>query len=134
MRYFRYGEGQTQGTDGTGKDFGDTRSDLYERYGFCEPHMVAKCYESSDPAFSKRSVYIFTYGNELRIIAAPGDGISSYDDLGCHAFLREDLFIGRKLYVTADVTALISGDTYFYLGIRAKKFIEKNFIFKGIDT
>jgi len=91
---------------------------------------VTKCYESSDPAFNGHDVCVFVCDGELRITTNLKNGIfNEGKDLGCYAFSRGEVSLYRKMHGTADATVLMSGDASFLLGIRAKGFIEKNFLF-----
>lgn len=105
-------------------------SHLCEYYGLCEPCMVTKCYGSSDERFKDHDVCIFVCGEELRITTNLKNGIfNESKDLGCYALSRGEVSLYRKMLGTADATVLLADGVSFLLGIRAKKFIEKNFIF-----
>lgn len=97
---------------------------LKEYYGYNEPCIVTKCYESSDKAFKNRDVCIFFTDNELRITADLKHGFSKRErDLGCYAFKPDEL---SAAYIQGEflITELKTENVYFRLGRRAKKFIE----------
>ena len=108
---------------------------LREYYGWTEPCIVTKCYDSSDERFKNRDVCIFLVGDELRITADLRHGFSiKENDLGCYAFKADEFsleqFQGEKFLITK----FKSEDLVFHLGRRAKGFIEKRFISTKNDT
>ena len=108
---------------------------LREYYGLQEPCIVTKCYESSDKKFKNHDVCIFVADEELRITTNLKNGfIHSEKDLGCHAFLRDEISLTKiegEKFLMAELKA---GETTFLLGYRAKGFIEKNFLAPKNDT
>ena len=102
---------------------------LREHYGFAEPCLVTKCYDSSDKNFRKRDVCIFLADDELRITADLKNGFSHREkDLGCYAFKTDEFCLAHIQGEKFLITELKYGDTVFLMGRRAKGFIEKNFI------
>ena len=108
---------------------------LRKFYGLQEPCIVTKCYESSDETFKNHDVCIFVVGGELRITTNLKNGfVHREKDLGCHAFLRDEVTIAKiegEKFLMAELRA---GETTFLLGYRAKGFIEKNFLAPKNDT
>ncbi len=102
---------------------------LREYYGLQEPCIVTKCYDASDKKFKNHDVCIFVVGDELRITTNLKNGFFREEkDLGCHAFLRDEITIDKiegEKFLMAELRA---GETTFLLGYRAKGFIEKNFL------
>ena len=108
---------------------------LREFYGLQEPCIVTKCYDASDKKFKNHDVCIFVVGDELRITTNLKNGFFQEEkDLGCHAFLRDEVTINKiegEKFLMAELRA---GETTFLLGYRAKGFIEKNFLTAENDT
>ncbi len=108
---------------------------LREYYGLQEPCIVTKCYDASDKKFKNHDVCIFVADDELRITTNLKNGFFREEkDLGCHAFLRDEVTITKsegEKYLMAELKA---GETTFLLGYRAKGFIEKNFLASGTDA
>lgn len=102
---------------------------LREYYGLQEPCIVTKCYDASDKKFKNHDVCIFVADGELRITTNLKNGFFREEkDLGCHAFLRDEITIDKiegEKFLMAELRA---GETTFLLGYRAKGFIEKNFL------
>ena len=102
---------------------------LREYYGLQEPCIVTKCYDASDKKFKNHDVCIFVVGDELRITTNLKNGFFREEkDLGCHAFLRDEVTVTKiegEKFLMAELRA---GETTFLLGYRAKGFIEKNFL------
>ena len=108
---------------------------LREYLGLQEPCIVTKCYDASDKEFKNHDVCIFVVGNELRITTNLKNGlIHSEKDLGCHAFLRDEITLAKIEGEKVLMTELKAGDTVFLLGYRAKEFIEKNFLAEDGNT
>ena len=108
---------------------------LREYYGWKEPCIVTKCYDSSDIKFNRRDICIFIVDNELRLTADLKHGFSiKENDLGCYAFKVDDFSLEQIEGEKFPITQLKSGDLVFHLGRRAKSFIEKNFISNKSDT
>ena len=108
---------------------------LREFYGLQEPCIVTKCYDASDKKFKNHDVCIFVVGDELRITTNLKNGFFQEEkDLGCHAFLRDEITLTKiegEKFLMAELKA---GETTFLLGYRAKGFIEKNFLAPKNDT
>ena len=107
---------------------------LREFYGWAEPCIVTKCYDSSDKEFKNRDICLFVFDNELRITADLKHGFSIREnDPGCYTFKVNEFsleqFQGEKFLITK----FKSEDLVFHLGRRAKGFIEKRFIFAKND-
>lgn len=102
---------------------------LREYYGWIEPCIVTKCYDSSNKIFKNRDVSIFLVDDELRITADLKHGFSIREnDLGCYAFQVDEFSLEQIQGENFLITEIKSGDLVFHLGRRAKGFIEKNFI------
>ena len=102
---------------------------LRKYYGWAEPCIVTKCYDSSDKIFKNRDVCIFLVDDELRITADLKHGFSvKENDLGCYAFKVDEFSLEQFQGEEFLITKFKSEDLVFYLGRRAKDFIEKRFI------
>ncbi len=107
---------------------------LREYYGWTEPCIVTKCYDSSDKKFKNRDICIFLFDDELRIAADLKHGFSIREnDPGCYTFRADEIRLDETQDERFLMTQVKSGDLVFHLGRRAKGFIEKNFIFKKSD-
>ena len=108
---------------------------LREFYGLQEPCIVTKCYDASDKKFKNHDVCIFVVGDELRITTNLKHGFFYEErDLGCHAFLRDEITLTKiegEKFLMAELRA---GETTFLLNGCAKGFIEKNFLTAENDT
>lgn len=103
-------------------------------YGWKEPCIVTKCYDSSDKQFKNRDVCIFLFDDELRLTADLKHGFSiKENDLGCYAFKVDEIFLDQIQCEQVLVTELKSEGLFFQLGRRAKGFVEKNFIVQEKD-
>ena len=108
---------------------------LREYYGWQEPCIVTKCYDSSDKKFKRRDVCIFCVDDELRITADLKHGFSIREnDLGCYAFKVDEFSLEQIQGENFLITKFKSEDLVFHLGRRAKGFIEKRFISTKNDT
>jgi len=108
---------------------------LREYYGWTEPCIVTKCYDSSDKKFKNRDVCIFLVDDELRITADLRHGFSiKENDLGCYAFKLGEFSFEQIQGEKFLITKFMSEDQVFHLGRRAKGFIEKRFISIKNDT
>ena len=102
---------------------------LREYYGWTEPCIVTKCYDSSDEKFKNRDVCIFLVDDELRITADLKHGFSTKEnDLGCYSFKIDEFSLEQIQGEKFLITKFMSEDLVFDLGRRAKGFIEKRFI------
>ena len=98
-------------------------------YGWEEPCIVTKCYDSSDRKFKNRDICIFLFRDELRISADLKHGFSVRErDLGCYSFQIGEISLSQTQENGLLITRLESDGTFFYMGRRAKRFIEKKFI------
>ena len=112
--------------------YGESVAPFREYYGWTEPCIVTKCYNSSDKKFNNRDVCLFIVNDELRITADLKHGFSIKEkDLGCYAFKIEDFSVEQIQGEKFLITKLESEDMFFYLGRRAKSFIERSFISKN---
>ena len=101
---------------------------LREYYGWKEPCIVTKCYNSSDESFKSRDVCIFVAGDELRITSNLKYGFSDREkDLGCYAFTLDEISLRQIQGEQFLITELKTGGAAFFLGRRAKNYIEYNF-------
>ena len=108
---------------------------LREFYGWTEPCIVTKCYDSSDKKFKNRDVCLFLFDNELRITADLKHGFSIREnDLGCYSFKVDEFSLEQIQGEKFLITKFKSDDLVFILGRRAKGFIEKRFISTKNDT
>ena len=108
---------------------------LREFYGLQEPCIVTKCYDASDKKFKNHDVCIFVADDELRITTNLKNGFFREEkDLGCHAFLHNEVTIDKMEGEKFLMAELRAGETTFLLGYRAKGFIEKNFLSSEKDT
>ncbi len=108
---------------------------LREYYGWTEPCIVTKCYDSSDEKFKNRDVCIFLVDDELRITADLKHGFSTKEnDPGCYSFKIDGFSLEQIQGEKFLITKFASNDLVFHLGRRAKGFIEKRFISPKNDT
>ena len=108
---------------------------LREYYGWTEPCIVTKCYDSSDEKFKNRDVCIFLVDDELRITADLRHGFSIREnDLGCYSFKIDEFSLEQIQGEKFLITKFMSEDLVFDLGRRAKGFIEKSIISPPNDT
>ena len=108
---------------------------LREYYGWTEPCIVTKCYDSSDEKFKNRDVCIFLVDDELRITADLKHGFSTKEnDPGCYSFKIDEFSLEQIQGEKFLITKFASNDLVFHLGRRAKGFIEKRFISPKNDT
>ncbi|MBR6545670.1 MAG: hypothetical protein IKT72_01900 [Clostridia bacterium] len=108
---------------------------LREYYGWTEPCIVTKCYDSSDEKFKNRDVCIFLVDDELRITADLRHGFSIREnDLGCYSFKIDEFSLEQIQGEKFLITKVMSEDLVFDLGRRAKGFIEKRYISPKNDT
>ena len=108
---------------------------LRDYYGWTEPCIVTKCYDSSDKKFKNRDVCLYVFNNELRITADLKHGFSIREnDLGCYVFNVDEFSLEQIQGEKFLITKLKSEDLVFHLGRRAKGFIEKRFISTKNDT
>ena len=108
---------------------------LRKFYGLQEPCIVTKCYDASDKKFKNHDVCIFVADDELRITTNLKNGFFREEkDLGCHAFLHDEITLAKIESEKFLMAELRAGETTFLLGYRAKGFIEKNFLAPKNDT
>ena len=108
---------------------------LREYYGWTEPCIVTKCYDSSDEKFKNRDVCIFLVDDELRITADLKHGFSTKEnDPGCYSLKIDEFSLEQIQDEKFLITKFASNDLVFHLGRRAKGFIEKRFISPKNDT
>ena len=108
---------------------------LREFYGWTEPCIVTKCYNSSDEKFKNRDVCIFIVDDELRITADLRHGFSIREnDLGCYSFKIDEFSLEQIQGEKFLITKFESEEVVFYLGRRAKGFIENSFLARKNDT
>ena len=108
---------------------------LREYYGWTEPCIVTKCYDSSDKKFKNRDICIFIFDEELRITADLKHGFSIREnDPGCYVFNVDEFSLEQIQGEKFLITKLKSEDLVFHLGRRAKGFIENSFLARKNDT
>lgn len=101
---------------------------LREFYNLKEPYIITKCYESTDKSFEKRDVCVFIANDELRVTADIVHGfLYGYKDLGCYCFKPDEIKLSKICKDKLLILELKCENTVFYLGYRAKSYIEKNF-------
>ncbi len=101
---------------------------LREFYQLQDPYIITKCYESTDIGFSKRDVCIFIANDELRITVDIVHGFLSGDkDRGCYCFNKDEITLSKICKDKLLILELKCENTVFYLGYRAKGFIQRNF-------
>ncbi len=107
---------------------------LRDYYELQEPHIITKCYDSTDEKFKNHDVCIFVVNDELRITADLIRGfLHGHRDLGCYVFNRDEISISKKRENNLLIAELKAEDTVFLLGYRAKRFIENSFISREND-
>ena len=98
-------------------------------YGYREPCLLTKCYDSSDKKFKNHDVCIFVTDGELRITTDLKKGFIYGDrDLGCYAFNLDEIRVSHVQCEKYTATELETEEMMFLLGRRAEKFIKDNFI------
>lgn len=103
---------------------------LREFYNLQEPCVVTKCYESTDKRFTNHDVCVFVADDELRITTNLLHGFfHQRNDLGCYCFNREEVCVSKIEGEKFLIAELKAGNQIFLLGYRAKRFVEKNFIY-----
>ena len=104
---------------------------LREYYQLQEPYIITKCFDATDEKFQNHDVCIFVVGDELRITTDLVRGfLHGERDLGCYAFKRDEIILSKQQDENHLIAELRADNTTFWLGFRAKSFIEKNFIAK----
>jgi len=102
---------------------------LRQFYGFQEPSVVTKCYDSSDKRFKDHDICLFMADGELRLTTNLQHGfLDMRRDLGCYAFLPEEIQLSDSRAGERQAVELRAGEVTFLLGQRAKAFVEQNLI------
>ena len=102
---------------------------LRNYYRLQEPYIITKCFDATDGNFRNHDVCIFVAGDELRMTADLVHGfLHGKRDLGCYAFTRDEITVSKQQEGNRLVAELKVGDAVFFLGYRAKGYIEKNFM------
>lgn len=97
---------------------------LRDFYGYREPCLVTKCYQSSDNRYNRHDVCIFVAEGELRITANLQYGFfDPKRDLGCYALTREEIVLSDSQYKDRPAVELRAGELTFLLGQKARAFI-----------
>lgn len=113
------------------KIFSKACSHLRDYYGLQEPYIITKCFDATDKKFKNHDVCIFAVNDELRITTDLIHGfLYGERDLGCYVFRREEITLSKQKNGSQLILELRAQDTAFWLGYRAKKFIEKEYINK----
>ena len=100
-------------------------AELRAFYGFREPFLVTKCYDSSERRFKRHDVCLFFVDGELRMTANVHYGFFDPEkDLGCYIWEKEELTLTREQYEGRTAVRLTAGEVTFLLGSRAGAFIE----------
>lgn len=119
----RYGKSEKELTRKLLHDAGEY---LREFYGFREPYLVTKCYQSSDSRFSRHDVCIYVVEEELRLTANLHYGFfDPKRDLGCYALTREEICLSDTQHKDRPALELRCGELTFLLGQKARTFITK---------
>ena len=109
--------------------FSKASAHLRDYYGFNEPYIITKCFDSTDKKFIDCDVCIFVCNNELRITKDIVHGfLHGEKDLGCYAFKADEITLSKQIDEACLRCELSTKDLTFLLGYRAKKYIEENFI------
>lgn len=109
--------------------FSKASAHLRDYYGFNEPYIITKCFDSTDKKFIDCDVCIFVCNNELRITKDIVHGfLYGEKDLGCYAFKADEITLSKQIDEACLRCELSTKDLTFLLGYRAKKYIEENFI------
>jgi hypothetical protein len=115
--------------------FSKASSHLRDYYGLQEPYIITKCYDSTDEKFKNHDVCIFFVNDELRITTDLIRGfLHGHRDLGCYVLIRDEIVISKKRENNLLIAELKAEDTIFWLGYRAKRFIENSFLSRKNDT
>ena len=105
---------------------------LRNYYGFQEPYIITKCFDSTDKKFKNHDVCIFISNDELRITADLKHGfLYGERDLGCYALSRGEISISKRGDENHFFAELKGENISFSLGYKAKGFIEKNYILQN---
>lgn len=100
---------------------------LREFYGFQEPCVVTKCYDSSDKRFKDHDICLFLADGELRLTTNLRHGfLDMRRDLGCYAFAAGEIQLSEDRAGDRPAVELKAGEVTFLLGQRARSFVEKN--------
>lgn len=104
---------------------------LRDFYGYREPCLVTKCYQSSDCRYRRHDVCLFVAEGELRITANLQYGFfDPKRDLGCYALTREEIVLSDSQYKDRPAVELRAGELTFQLGQKARDFIA-NYLSNG---
>ena len=113
----------------------DACAHLREYYGLREPYLVTKCYHADDKRFVNHDVCIFIVGDELRLTTNLLHGFFYGDkDLGCYAMTADEITLSMQQRETIQMLCLQINGATFWLGQRAKRFIERHFLMPNDRT
>ena len=99
----------------------DSCAFLREFYGFQEPFVVTKCYDSSDKRFKDHDICLFVADGELRLTTNLQHGfLDMRRDLGCYAFQFGEIQLSESQAGERQAVELRCGEVTFLLGQRAK--------------
>ena len=99
---------------------------LREFYGFREPFVVTKCFESTDRKFSRHDVCLFVVDGELRLTANLHYGFFHPEkDLGCYIIHPQEITLQDTLHKDRPAVNLTVGEVTFCLSRKAKPFLEQ---------
>lgn len=99
----------------------DSCAFLREVYGFQEPCVVTKCYDSSDKRFKDHDICLFMADGELRLTTNLQHGfLDMRRDLGCYAFQPGEIALSESRAGERQAVELRCGEVTFLLGQRAK--------------
>lgn len=105
----------------------DSCAFLREFYGFQEPCVVTKCYDSSDKRFKDHDICLFIVDGELRLTTNLQYGFMDMRrDLGCYAFEPGELQLSESRAGERPAVEVKAGEVTFLLGQRARTFVEQN--------
>lgn len=100
-------------------------SHLRDYYELKEPYIVTKCFDASDERFKNHDVCLFIVQDELRITTDLIRGFLHEErDLGCYAFKLNECTLSKQRMGNGLIVELREEKTVFFLGYRAKRFIE----------
>lgn len=109
--------------------FAQAVAHLRDYYGFGEPYIITKCFDSTDKKFKNHDVCLFVADGELRITADLVNGfLYGARDPGCYAFKSAEIVLSQQREENRTAAQIKAENIEFLLGCRAKSFIEKHFI------
>jgi len=100
---------------------------LRDYYGYSEPVLVTKCYQSSDAKMNRHDVCLFVAEGELRITTNLQHGfLYAYRDLGCYCLSWQEIVLRDSQFRERPAIELEADGVTFLMAHRAKAFIKKS--------